>query len=442
MLAVEGPAGIGKTALLDAGRRAAVEAGLTVLTGSGSQLERELAFGVVRQLFERPLRHLGDDARAEILAGAAALAEPILLEPDPAPTADVMHAATHGLYWLAAELAAHAPLLLAVDDAHWADAASLRWLAYLGRRLDGVALLVLVARRAGEPGADPGLEDRIAAAALAVVLRPAPLGEPAVTRLLAASYDRRVEPEFARACSVVTGGNPFLLRELIASLHAGGVGPDAVGADAVKAIAPTSIARAVLERLAPLGPEALAVAEAAAVLSTDARLDRVSTLAGVPTERAAELLDRLATAGILLDGDPLQFRHPILRSAVHDQMPVQRRGLAHLTAAELLLDEGAAPERIASHLLAAPAGGQAWVADTLRRAAGAAARAALPTPRWRSCDARSPKAAPTARRSWSSWPRPSSPSRTRRRSSTPGRRSTRPERRQPGSGPGWPPHGR
>ena len=110
VIVVEGPAGIGKTALLDAGRRAAMDAGLTVLTGSGSQLERELAFGVVRQLFERPLRNLGDGARAEILAGAATLAVPILLEADPTPTADVLHAATHGLYWLAAELAADAPL--------------------------------------------------------------------------------------------------------------------------------------------------------------------------------------------------------------------------------------------------------------------------------------------------------------------------------------------
>ena len=217
----------------------------------------------------------------------------------------------------------------------------MRWLAYLGRRLDGVALLVLVARRAGEPGADPELHDRVTGAAMAVVLRPAPLGEPAVARLLEAAYDRVVAPEFARACSDATGGNPFLLRELIASLHADGVGPGASGTDAVAAIAPAGVARAVFQRLAPLGPEALAVAEAAAVLSTDARIDRVATLAGVPLERTAELLDRLADAGILLGGDPIRFRHPILSSAVHDQTPVQRRGLAHLRAAELVLASGA-----------------------------------------------------------------------------------------------------
>jgi hypothetical protein len=101
-----------------------------VYRSAGTELERELAFGVVRQLFERPVRELAADERARLLRGAPRPAVPALLEPDPAPAApEAVHAALHGLYWLAAELAASHPLLLTIDDAHWADPPSLRWLA-------------------------------------------------------------------------------------------------------------------------------------------------------------------------------------------------------------------------------------------------------------------------------------------------------------------------
>ena len=65
---------------------------------------------------------LRDSERAEMLSGAAALARRVLLDPDPEPAPDLFHAAVHGLYWLAVELAADRPVLLVVDDAHWADA--------------------------------------------------------------------------------------------------------------------------------------------------------------------------------------------------------------------------------------------------------------------------------------------------------------------------------
>ena len=94
------------------------------------------------------------------MEGAAALATPVLVEV-PTSGEEAMSATTHGLYWLAAERASRNPLLLVVDDAQWGDSASLRWLAYLARRLDGVPLLLLMAARDGEPGTDAGLVDRV-----------------------------------------------------------------------------------------------------------------------------------------------------------------------------------------------------------------------------------------------------------------------------------------
>jgi len=129
-------------------------------------LEADFAFGVVRQLFERRLASVGGDERETLLVGPAAATRPLLLGRFTESSAyDTSFAVLHGLYWLAANLSAVRPLLLAVDDAHWADEPSLRWLAYLVPRLEGprVALLVTsaIAARRGYPASvvsDSGTE--------------------------------------------------------------------------------------------------------------------------------------------------------------------------------------------------------------------------------------------------------------------------------------------
>src|SRR3569833_3867297 len=121
VLVVEGPAGIGKTRLVEAAHCAAEERGFRVLTARASSLEREFGFGVVRDLLTPVER---DPApRAALWQGAARLAAPAL---DFGETTAPIFATCHGIFWLVAELADRQPLLLAVDDAHCADAPSLR----------------------------------------------------------------------------------------------------------------------------------------------------------------------------------------------------------------------------------------------------------------------------------------------------------------------------
>jgi hypothetical protein len=137
---VTGPAGIGKTSLLRAAADLASAAGMEVLSARGGEMEQEFAHGIVRQLFEPAVRALEPTARARMLCGAAAATAPIVdptsaLPPGPAAAPFTV---LHGLYWLCANLAARRPLLLAVDDAHWCDESSLRFLAYLQRRLEGL----------------------------------------------------------------------------------------------------------------------------------------------------------------------------------------------------------------------------------------------------------------------------------------------------------------
>jgi DNA-binding CsgD family transcriptional regulator len=372
VVAVRGPAGIGKTTLLAEAERIGTDAGLESLRAAGSPLERDLAFAVVRQLFERPVRALAGRGAAAPPTGAAALAVPVVLEPSSEKIPEDAYAAMHGLYWLAAELAARRPLLLVVDDAHWADRPSLRWLAYLGRRLEGVPLVLVIAYRPGEPDADGRLVEQAVDEASAAVVEPPLLTEEAVGAWLAEAYGTPAAPEFGRACASVTGGNPFLLRELIGSLQADRLGPGPEAAGAVTAIAPASIGRSALLRLARMGEGAVAVAEAAAVLGPDTRLDRLSAVGRVPLDRTAELVGQLTEADILAPGEPVLFRHSLLRNAVYEQIARARRGLGHLAAAEHLLEDGAGFERAASHLLLAPPGGRTWVVETLRAAAAAA----------------------------------------------------------------------
>ncbi len=173
LLAIEGPPGIGKSALLAQAKTLGQESGLQVLGARGSELERSFSYGVVRQLFEPFLASLGEEERAVLLSGAAALAAPLL---DPAQVAvgeaaDSSLATLHGLYWLTANLAARRPLLLALDDLHWCDLPSLRWLAYLLPRMEELAVLVVAGLRPEEPGEDAGLLDRIVSDPLAAVIR-------------------------------------------------------------------------------------------------------------------------------------------------------------------------------------------------------------------------------------------------------------------------------
>ena len=118
----------------------------------GSELEADFAFGVVRQLFERRLASVDDDDRQALLAGSAGAVRALLLgELVETPAFDTSFAVLHGLYWLTINLADSGPLLIAVDDAHWADEPSLRWLAYVAPRLEGAAVAVLVALRPAAP---------------------------------------------------------------------------------------------------------------------------------------------------------------------------------------------------------------------------------------------------------------------------------------------------
>jgi DNA-binding CsgD family transcriptional regulator len=367
---IEGAAGIGKSRLLASTRQDAVAAGARVAAARASQLERDFPFGVVRQLFEA---HIADPARrAALLQGAAAPAARVLSAPDATPEGDASFAALHGLYWLALNLAADAPLVIAVDDLHWVDVPSLRFLAYLSRRLEGLPIGFVATLRTGEDPTDAGLLAEILHDSATARIVPGPLDEAAVAALVTERLGAVPDAAFLAACHATTSGNPLLVSQLLSALRADDIRPDAAHADTVRAIGSRAVAATVRLRLDRLPDDARATARSIAVLGEDAVLGAVAELAGLDEARVAASVADLARADILSAGAGLTFSHPLVLEGVAATILPGERDLAHARAAVLARDRGAPRERVATHLLQAPPRGEAWVVDLLRQCAATA----------------------------------------------------------------------
>ncbi|HEY3035762.1 MAG TPA: AAA family ATPase, partial [Streptosporangiaceae bacterium] len=378
ILLITGPAGIGKSVLLGVARERAHLAGMQVLSGRGRELEGGFSFGVARQLFEPLLAGAVGTKRDALLAGAARRALTALEDEagaaPPMAGGNPSFAVVHGLYWLAVNASRTAPVLVAIDDVQWADHASLRFVLYLADRLAGLPVALAVTWRTGDAMA-PGTADsltRLEQIAAGGVVSPGALSPEAVGTLLSGSFGTAPGDEFAGSCHAVTGGNPFLVRELIETLRAEGIGPGEAGAERVAGLAPRSVAQQVALRVTRLGTTAGELARAAAILGDGAALRNAAALAGMGLADAAASADKLAGIGVLEPGTPLRFVHSIVRTAVHDDIPQAERGLRHAAAARLLAAEGADPDAVCAHLLVCEPAGSPEVVDQLRVAAARA----------------------------------------------------------------------
>jgi len=377
VLLIEGPAGIGKTGLLAAAQARAATTDVRVLSARGTPLERDFAFAVVRGLFEPLLVGSSPEERAALLEGPARLAEPVIAldvadaRPD-AGTAERLH----GLYWLTANLADSGPAVLLVDDAHWADVASTRAIAYLAHRVADLPVGLVVATRPA-PASDPlaVLVEMVEAdgSPTRTVLRPRPLGHASTARMVRDALGPDPDPAFTRACQEATGGNPMLLRALLTALDHAGARPERAGVAAVEERAPAIVATWVLPRLRRLPPAAGALARAVAVLGPGALLRHAATLAELAPADAVAAADALTAAELLSDARPLSFTHPLVAQVITEHMSRSELDRGHRRSARLATEDGQDPERAAGHLLAVEPLGDPWTVDVLR----AAARAAL-----------------------------------------------------------------
>jgi len=383
-LAVEGPAGIGKTVLLAAARDMAHDEGFRVLRARGAELEREFAFGVVRQLVEPVVARASFEERAGLLDGPPGVAARLLglpgiddgVETETPVAPDPSFEVLHGLYWLCANLASVRPLALMVDDAHWVDGASLRFLSFLLSRVDELRIALLLGARPAEAGENRELLASLMIDPATDVVTVRPLTASGVATLLTAGLDVEPEPEFTAACLEATGGVPFLVRTLVEELREEQIAAVAASAGEVQHVAGMTLSRWTALRLAHLGRDATHLARAVAVLE-HAELDQAARLAGLGLADAATASDLLVRADVLNEA-PLSFTHPLLRGAVYQAMTVGERVEAHGCAARLLSGAHAAPARVAEHLLVTVPRADRWTVEQLHAAAREAAAKGAP----------------------------------------------------------------
>jgi DNA-binding CsgD family transcriptional regulator/predicted negative regulator of RcsB-dependent stress response len=366
---VEGPPGIGKSRLLAAAAVSAED--LLVRRARASELERDFPFGVVRQLFEPVLFASSGTERERLLAGAAGLAERVLAVTAADHASDAF-ATLHGLYWFAVNLSASRPVVLLVDDVQWCDADSLRWLVFLLRRLEGVPLALVVGMRAGEADATEALLDELVGDPGLRTIRPAVLSDAGVARLVERSLGAAPESDFVNACRLATGGNPFLLGELLGVLAERAVDPTAASASVIDRLSVSGVGRALRSRLRRLPPGSVEFARAVSVLGDGCSLTVAARLANLGERVAARAADALAAASVLEPSRPLTFIHPLVRASVYGDLGAGGRSTWHRRAARVLTEAQADVDRIAVHLLACEPGGETENVKLLRAAAESA----------------------------------------------------------------------
>jgi DNA-binding CsgD family transcriptional regulator len=356
---VAGARGMGRTALFEAACEQARLAGFVVLRARGDAAERELPFGVVRQLLGPLARQ--PEGRALVPPRARPVLARLLDETSPRRGRSGDPADHHGqleaFHELVVALSTDRPLLVAVDDLHVGDPASCSWLHYVSRRRAGLRLAFVATHRTGRAR----YAESLVREADVQLLTLAPLSARAV-RQLARHVPAGDDDEFCRACHVATGGAPGRLRELLVALVLGG--SPATGPEAARALR-----RVVLDRLRALPPDALALARALAVLGPRADVAEAAGVAGLDPTRAWDAVTLLGDAGLVGAGPAVGLAHAVVRDAVLAEMGAQELAAAHAAAARVLHERGAPADAVADHLLAPDPAGAGWVAERLEEGA-------------------------------------------------------------------------
>ncbi len=374
---IEAGAGAGKSRLLAAAADIARSSRLRILGAVGTALERDFPFGLALQLFEPLWLSASPELRAELLRGAARAAAPLLGDKHVASSIaheERRYAVIHGLFWATQNLvdssARGAGVAVLIDDLQWSDALSLRFLAYLAERLDELPVAIVLAARPGEPSADEDSLQTVRRAARGGVIVPTALSEEGAQELVRAQFPAAA-PEFCASCARVSGGNPFLLTELLAALAVQEPAPTAENAGLPAELLPDAVRNSVAARVESMPTITRTVAQAVAVLGDSATVRRVARVAELDPELVLAAADELVAMSMLAPGIPPSFAAPLLATAVRASLPPFEQAQAHLRAARVLAEQHAGSERIAEHLLHAPADEDPAAVAALRDAAAA-----------------------------------------------------------------------
>ncbi|MFI6934761.1 ATP-binding protein [Streptomyces sp. NPDC050287] len=380
LLVIRGEAGFGKTALLAETRRIAERRGCTVWSARGGQTLRSVPFNVVRQLLQPALVSLMPEEAREYLGDWYDIAGPALGLTEPGERQADPQGVTEGLVAAVRRLARRDwPLVLLIDDAHWADQETLRWLAAFAERLDDLPVLVVVARRPGEvSGESARLLDAVAATAGGPATTLSALTPQGTAGLTRATLGEHADAPFCREVWAVTDGNPYETVELLAKVRDSGLEPTESAAGELRALNRTARGGGLVARLEELGIDATRFAWAAAILGTGISVDLVAKLATLSRGEAVRCAELLRTARILTSPDPanaqadggdLEFVHPLIATAVYESIPPALCTAMHGIAAQIVTDSGRGAAAASRHLLQVHPDDDEELVEQLREAA-------------------------------------------------------------------------
>ncbi|WP_162908342.1 ATP-binding protein, partial [Allorhizocola rhizosphaerae] len=335
---IEGEPGIGKTALLDVLERECAGLGMRLARGAAEDFEQRLPFAAVGEcLGLRGSGEAGASRAAALLRGEESFGE---------STAAVNHemAVTEAILELVDGWCAAGPVAIIVDDAQWADPASVVVLDQLARAAAEQPLLLVIALRVTPRRDDIGALARSRAGARLLSL--GPLDEPGVDQLVRGLLGAPAGPALRRLLAGA-GGNPLYILEVVAALSR---------QREIAGQVPQSLADVVMRRWELLPRKAGETLQLAAVLGATVNAAELSATLDISPAEVFETIRIATDAGLLAEaGGQVVFRHDLIREAAAGRVPASVRAALHLRASEVLRTAGAPAERVGEHLAAGAA---------------------------------------------------------------------------------------
>ena len=372
LLEIAGEPGIGKTRLLGELAARAAARRCVVLSGSAAELEEDLPFWVFVDALDEHVDELERQARdalgPDVLLELARVFPALRAGGGDAPAPGERYRTHRAVRQLLEVLAAPRPLVLLLDDVHWADSGSVELLGALLRRPPDAGVLIALAvrpRQLGDRLAGP-LERAYREGSLARIDLE-PLSRAEAGELLGANVG---EAEGA-ALYADSGGNPFYLQQLARAPHRDGNGNGAAGVSLAGVEVPRAVAAALTEELALLPPAARRLLEGAAVAGDPFEPELSAAAAGLEHTIAIDALDELLRSDLVRHTDVprrFRFRHPLVRGAVYEAAPGGWRLGAHERCARLLGDRGVPAAERAHHVERAARHGDLAAVAVLREA--------------------------------------------------------------------------
>ncbi|HYZ37694.1 MAG TPA: BREX system ATP-binding domain-containing protein, partial [Pseudonocardiaceae bacterium] len=364
---VQGEAGIGKTRLLAEIAAAATKEGFQVLSGATDELSQDRPLAALIEAFGLHADST-DPQRAEI-------ARLIVADAVPFAAVDLSFRVINAAVSLLQRLATESPVVLAVEDLHWADPATLRAVRAIGAALPELPVILLVTLRPFPERSElTRLIDELVSNG-AAHLQLAALDEPAVTTLAAAVAGAPPGAGLSGQLSWAAG-NPLFVIELVKALRDQDILTVHGGmAEVADRVLPSTLPMTILRRMSFLPPATLEVLKIAAVLGREFSVAELATVTGRSAVMLLPELDAAVQAGLLGETPTggLAFRHELMREAIYHQLAVPLRQGIHREIARSLTAAGIPMARVADHLFLGASATDPESVRWLRRAAAEAA---------------------------------------------------------------------